>query len=732
MAELETREKVTRPVHWFPALGFLCVLLFTGPLCHAAKLVPALGWDVNKQGGFPVSLAADPAGNIWVGTEGSGVWKYDAGAKTWTQFTVKDGLGDDSVYALAFDRQHRLWAGHLNHGVSVYNGSTWRNYGLVDGPLGDRVFSIAVSPKDGDVWIATDMGLARYSEKRQDWDYYTRASGLPSDQIQCIAFDDNGQLYAGTQCAGIAIASPADNFTRWHPVTARPPLPAAPDGDGLASDLINNILAFQVEGEDLPTVVAATPSGATVETGGKWAFIHGKDWQEHTPGPYLAGSLPGAPVPAEDWLTVLQLEGTRVWAGYRKEGVESADLSAPATPVVQGNVDKPGSVFIRAILAQPDQPPLFAAYDAAAGGLMTLDDAPPLKPIATGSAAIPNLPAPAPVPALGEAAALSAPLAKLNKEIATGEAFFLADDWRTEGDWVGRYGSGYVKLCGIGQNGDQNYELAPGYDVSLSVGPHHEATAAGPVWYHANDSTGDPRIPYDPTLGHRREAEENDFSYDSKTYPESYDGPDLWVRVKVPDGVQCLSLYFVNDDAHAEGLNKYRDYDVQVLSDDPDINKIQTGKPLARTRVTDFWGGVYKQFLIRGPASYVVRIGRDRSFVTKLQGVFLDPVYQPDNLGTLPGFDTATYTMPDEPDNYQPTPLTNAAVNLWSQLDDALALRGAIFAQIPFRIWCYRAAIAGQAPAEILERWRWQIGIWTPEDRKKFDDAMKAAHDAAK
>jgi hypothetical protein len=254
------------------------------------------------------------------------------------------------------------------------------------------------------------------------------------------------------------------------------------------------------------------------------------------------------------------------------------------------------------------------------------------------------------------------------------------------------------------------------------------------LWHHDNDTSDDQRSLYDPTLGHRRDAEDDDGSDDAKTYPESYNGPDLWVRAKVPEGVHCLSLYFLNDGAHTTGGGKYRDYDVQVLSDDSDDNKVQAGTPLARTRVTDFWGGVYKQFLVCGPASYVVRIGRNRSFATRLQGVFLDRVTgdAPENPGQLPGFDFAPYGAPDEPDDYRPTPLTDAAVNLWRQLDDALSLRGAISLQLPFRLWCYRAAIAGQAPAAIIERWRWQISIWTAEDRKQFDDAMKAAHDAAK
>jgi hypothetical protein len=108
----------------------------------------------------------------------------------------------------------------------------------------------------------------------------------------------------------------------------------------------------------------------------------------------------------------------------------------------------------------------------------------------------------------------------------------------------------------------------------------------------------------------------------------------------------------------------------------------------------------------------------------------MDPVNQPDTQPQLPGFDAAPYTPPDPPANFQPTPLAAAAIDLWGDLDASLSIRGAVPLQMPLRIWCYRAAIAGQAPPEIIERWRWQISIWTPDDRKKFDQAVKAARDA--
>jgi ligand-binding sensor domain-containing protein len=50
----------------------------------------------------------------------------------------------------------------LNTGVSVFNGKDWKNYDVVDGPIGERIFDIKICPKDSDVWIATSAGISRY------------------------------------------------------------------------------------------------------------------------------------------------------------------------------------------------------------------------------------------------------------------------------------------------------------------------------------------------------------------------------------------------------------------------------------------------------------------------------------------------------------------------------------------------------------------------------------------
>ncbi len=53
-------------------IAALLPCLLTAQDANPPKLVPALGWDVAKQGGFVTAVAADAQNNVWAGTEGGG------------------------------------------------------------------------------------------------------------------------------------------------------------------------------------------------------------------------------------------------------------------------------------------------------------------------------------------------------------------------------------------------------------------------------------------------------------------------------------------------------------------------------------------------------------------------------------------------------------------------------------------------------------------------------------
>jgi ligand-binding sensor domain-containing protein len=239
------------------------------------------------------AMCTDTQGRLWVGTEGGGVHLFDPKKprwREWTQYTVKDGLGDNFCYAIACDAQGRIWVGHLNHGVSVYNGEKWQNYDVIagadrpdslSGPIGERVFAIATCPIDGDIWIATNAGFARYGNTSDHWSYYTRANGLPTDDINAITFDSNGDLYVGTACEGLLISRASNGYSEWTIVNGSDDELLRSGGKGLPSKLINDVLISR-DG----VVYVATPSGLawSNDHGVSWQFVRGENWAAENDG----------------------------------------------------------------------------------------------------------------------------------------------------------------------------------------------------------------------------------------------------------------------------------------------------------------------------------------------------------------------------------------------------------------------------------------------------------------
>lgn len=411
----------------------------------------ALGWEPGADR-CVTALAQEPNGLLWVATEDQGVWRCDPSSPPstgWKQFKAKDGLGDDSAYALCVDRQGRVWAGTLNHGVSVWNGQGWKNYGVLDGPLGERVFSIKVCPTDGDVWIATNAGLTRYSSKNDTWRDVPLSNDLASAQVQAIGFDKEGNVIVGTQCDGVALAQAADGYKTWRQVKGPEQLPTAPTGQGLPSSLINDVLVAR-DG----TIYAATTAGLawSRDKGSTWSFVRGQDYADKVKGRY--GGLPtdwkqaSGAVLAEDYVSCLSEDDRgRIWLGHWRLGNEALQMQLSATgalfPVFSVRA---ATGFVKALLPQGSAAPLVARYDEGLAYGDSLNHPPrkedrPEAPLQNSDGKGSRFPAPAKAPTLGELNALLASLRQI-EPLDPKEVFVapLPDDWTTQGDWLGRYG----------------------------------------------------------------------------------------------------------------------------------------------------------------------------------------------------------------------------------------------------------------------------------------------------
>jgi ligand-binding sensor domain-containing protein/signal transduction histidine kinase len=143
-------------------------------------------------------ITEDLKGNIWFATYG-GVSKFDG--VTFTNFTMKDGLPNNDVHAVLADGNGNLWFGTYE-GLSKYDGKTFKNFNEDQG-LPDSYISDIFEDHQGNIWLATFKGLSKYmpgldADSPIAFKNYTSSNGLVDDYARVIAGDKNGILWIGT------------------------------------------------------------------------------------------------------------------------------------------------------------------------------------------------------------------------------------------------------------------------------------------------------------------------------------------------------------------------------------------------------------------------------------------------------------------------------------------------------------------------------------------------------
>ena len=145
------------------------------------------------------SILEDRKGNIWIGTDGGGVCRYDG--KSFTTFKTVQGLGGNTIWCILEDKKGNLWFGTGTGGVSRYDGKKFTTYAKAQGLVSNDVLGMAEDEK-GNIWIGTDAGVNCYDGK--SFTTYTMAQGLCSNNIASTFEDKNGDLWFGTNGGGVS------------------------------------------------------------------------------------------------------------------------------------------------------------------------------------------------------------------------------------------------------------------------------------------------------------------------------------------------------------------------------------------------------------------------------------------------------------------------------------------------------------------------------------------------
>jgi ligand-binding sensor domain-containing protein len=187
------------------------------PFRHILLFLMALGWagsiaaqqyalqTFTIEDGLAQSqvycMIEDRQGNLWLGTRGGGISKFDG--ISFTTLTEADGLPGNYIRAMAQDSSGAIWVS-ADNGFSRFNGRNWQQ--VVD-PSGKPLPGVNQIVEDGEglLWLATDRGIYTCLVRDTVASIWPGSRGLPYQLCASLLIDSRDQLWVGTE-KGLALA----------------------------------------------------------------------------------------------------------------------------------------------------------------------------------------------------------------------------------------------------------------------------------------------------------------------------------------------------------------------------------------------------------------------------------------------------------------------------------------------------------------------------------------------
>ncbi len=140
------------------------------------------------------NIMQDKNGDIWLATW-EGIIRYGLNTdKIFTNFTNKDSLRRWHIFSLLEAKDGDLWFGTIGAGVYRYDGKTFTNYTSQDGLMADRM-GCFYQDRSGKMWIGSEGGISVYDEQTDhpEGNYFynfTKKMVLVDNDINSIVEDD--------------------------------------------------------------------------------------------------------------------------------------------------------------------------------------------------------------------------------------------------------------------------------------------------------------------------------------------------------------------------------------------------------------------------------------------------------------------------------------------------------------------------------------------------------------
>jgi ligand-binding sensor domain-containing protein len=174
------------------------------------KLTKTQGTDQYQQVGCSLR---DKAGNLWFGTTGEGVYRYDG--KSFTNFTKKDGLCSNTIFFILEDKTGNIWFGSKK-AICRFDGESFTSILIPDtigndflshnsanhNPLAKNELWSMMQDRSGTIWLGTTDGVYCFNGKSftrfLDNKSLRNTGNVHLKWTQCIFEDKSGNIWFGS------------------------------------------------------------------------------------------------------------------------------------------------------------------------------------------------------------------------------------------------------------------------------------------------------------------------------------------------------------------------------------------------------------------------------------------------------------------------------------------------------------------------------------------------------
>lgn len=170
------------------------------------------------------TIYSDSKKNLWIGTDGSGLKRYDFKTKsvsTYESDLIHPDMRQAKVHGIVEDRQHNIWVALYQKGILMIplKDKIFRNIGFnpfyADRNIGNECVLTVLEDRSRNVWIGTDGdGIYRLDAGRKIKKHY-KGDRFPANVVLSVFEDSRNRIWAGTYLYGLYTYNPVtDRFEK--------------------------------------------------------------------------------------------------------------------------------------------------------------------------------------------------------------------------------------------------------------------------------------------------------------------------------------------------------------------------------------------------------------------------------------------------------------------------------------------------------------------------------------